>query len=159
MKILNPHFRGASSRRILQKLHSRRIGSSVQGGGSPLARRIRIRSFAYPIQEWGCVHYLLHCALRLTALRRIGAFNNWSRLQPTKPGICGRYLLRPACVSRVVARARKRQQRMRLAMNNNEPIKRRRRINVHEFAAKLLCHPDTIKRRIKKPPPQRRRWR
>jgi hypothetical protein len=41
-------------------------------------------------------------------------------------------------------------------MNNNtpEPIKRRRRINVHEFAAKLLCHPDTIKRRIKNPPPQ-----
>ena len=39
-------------------------------------------------------------------------------------------------------------------MNNNEPIKRRRRINVHEFAAKLLCHPGTIKRRIKKPPPQ-----
>ena len=44
-------------------------------------------------------------------------------------------------------------------MNNNnnntlELIKRRRRINVHEFAAKLLCHPDTIKRRIKKPPPQ-----
>jgi len=31
--------------------------------------------------------------------------------------------------------------------------KRRRRINVHEFAEKLCCHPDTVKRRIKKPPP------
>ena len=39
-------------------------------------------------------------------------------------------------------------------MSNNELIKRRRRINAQEFAAKLLCHPDTIKRRIKKPPPQ-----
>jgi hypothetical protein len=38
-------------------------------------------------------------------------------------------------------------------MNNNGLTKARRRINVHEFAAKLLCHPDTIKRRIKKPPP------
>ena len=29
-------------------------------------------------------------------------------------------------------------------MNKNELIKRRRRINAQEFAAKLLCHPDTI---------------
>jgi hypothetical protein len=35
-------------------------------------------------------------------------------------------------------------------MNNNV---RRRRINVHAFAEKLLCHEATIKRRIKNPPP------
>ena len=40
-------------------------------------------------------------------------------------------------------------------MNKNAPaLTKRQRINVHEFAAKLLCHPDTIKRRIKRPPPQ-----
>jgi hypothetical protein len=42
-------------------------------------------------------------------------------------------------------------------MNNNTTTiltKRRRRINVHEFAEKLCCHPDTVKRRIKKPPPR-----
>jgi hypothetical protein len=32
------------------------------------------------------------------------------------------------------------------------PPKTRRRINVSEFATKLCCHCDTIKRRIKKPP-------
>jgi hypothetical protein len=37
-----------------------------------------------------------------------------------------------------------------MAMNNNQ----RRRINVHEFAEKLRCHPDTIKRRIKKHAPE-----
>ena len=61
--------------------------------------------------------------------------------------------MRPGCVSHAAARKRK-PQRSGLTMNNNELIKRRRRINVREFAAKLLCHPDTIKRRIKKPPPQ-----
>jgi hypothetical protein len=38
-------------------------------------------------------------------------------------------------------------------INMTALTKRRRRINVHEFAEKLCCHPDTIKRRIKKPPP------
>jgi hypothetical protein len=40
-------------------------------------------------------------------------------------------------------------------MNNNTTAltKKRRRIDAKEFAEKLCCHTDTIKRRIKKPPP------
>ena len=36
-------------------------------------------------------------------------------------------------------------------MNNN--TSRRRRINVHALAEKLCCHPATVKRKIKNPPP------
>lgn len=37
-------------------------------------------------------------------------------------------------------------------MNNNN-TSRRRRINVHALAEKLCCHPTTVKRKIKNPPP------
>jgi hypothetical protein len=36
-------------------------------------------------------------------------------------------------------------------MNNNNST--RRRIDAREFAQKLCCHPVSVKRRIRKPPP------
>jgi hypothetical protein len=35
---------------------------------------------------------------------------------------------------------------------DNDTSRKRKRINVTQCAEKLCCHPDTIKRRIRKPP-------
>jgi hypothetical protein len=69
---------------------------------------------------------------------------------------------RGSCTARgvpYVAACKRKPQRRKSVMNNYNNnttalTRRRRRINIHEFAEKLCCHPDTLKRRIKKPPPQ-----